>query len=80
MEDSREGQFHSSTVPAASPENIHASKILWTLQVMFRNTYAHVNTYVHAKTINNKRGHRFEGNGKGVYGGACGGGKGRKGC
>lgn len=32
-------------VPAASPENIHTSKILRTLQVMFRNTYAHINTY-----------------------------------
>lgn len=47
---------------------------------MLRNTYAHVNTYVHAITINNKRDHRFEGNGRGVYGGACGGGKGRKEC
>lgn len=32
-------------MPAASPENIHTSKILRTLQVMFRNTYAHINTY-----------------------------------
>lgn len=64
-------------MPAASPENILTSKILWTLQVMFRNTYAHINTY--AITIN-KSGHRFEGNGRGVYGGACGGRKGRKGC
>ena len=32
---------------AVSPENIRASNIIWTVQVVFRNICAYTNTYLH---------------------------------
>lgn len=42
-----------------SPENKHTSNITWTQQVIFRNICT-CNTYIHARTISENRGHDFE--------------------
>lgn len=42
-------------------DTIHASRSLWTGQVVFRTTYVSTNTYMSARTISGKEGHTFEG-------------------
>lgn len=42
-------------------ENTHTRTILWTRQVIFRNSYDYTNTYMFALTITEKNHHRFEG-------------------
>lgn len=49
-----------------SPEDIHGSNIIQTKQVTFRNIYniylyVYAYTYLHAITINERRGHKFKG-------------------
>lgn len=44
-----------------SPENIHTSTIMWHDQNIFTNIYAYLYSYMQAMTINEKRGHEFEG-------------------
>lgn len=49
-----------------SPEAIHTSSIICAQQTVFRIIYVCENTYIHAITISEERGHEFEGE-QGVY-------------
>lgn len=65
-----QGRAHQWAVQCqvVSPENTHASNILQTEQVVFRNTYVYAYTYVNTIAISEKRRHVSEGEqGRGVY-------------
>lgn len=62
----RESTTLDCPVPV-SPVNIHTSSIIWTQQILFGNICVYTNTYMHAITIDEKRGHEFEGDQEGVY-------------
>lgn len=54
------GEVHTSFLYSASPENIHITCKIWNQQLIFRNIYVDTNSYTHAITSSEKRGHEFE--------------------